>query len=158
MRRLFMLTLPFVLAACTATGTGGPALPGYVNAPPPPLAAAAVAETLPMGVVWSWQGTQMNDTRVVPDAPERYTLEFLPGDKIGVRADCNRGNGSYQRDGNAIAIGPIALTRMMCPPGSRDAEFLKGLANVSGLLFRGSDLVLTLKVDSGSMRFTPSRP
>jgi len=159
MRRLFLLTLPFALAACTATGAGGPALPGYVNAPPPPLAPAAAAETLPMGVVWSWQGTQMSDdTRFVPDAPERYTLEFLPGGKVGVRADCNRGNGSYQRDGNAIAIGPIALTRMMCPPGSRDAEFLKGLANVSGMLFRGSDLVLTLKVDSGSMRFTPANP
>ncbi len=157
MRRLFLLTLPFVLVACTATGAGGPALPGYVDAPPPPLAAAA--DTLPMGVVWSWQGTQMNDdTRFVPDAPERYTLEFLHGGKVSVRADCNRGNGSYQRDGNAIAIGPIALTRMMCPPGSRDAEFLKGLANVSGMLFRGSDLVLTLKVDSGSMRFTPYRP
>ena len=75
---------------------------------------------------------------------------------MSVRADCNRGNGSYQRDGNAI--GPIALTRMMCPPGSRDAEFLKGLANVSGMLFRGSDLMLTLKVDSGSMRFTPLNP
>jgi len=159
MRRLFLLTLPFALAACAATGAGGPALPGYVDAPPPPLAAAAAAETLPMGVVWSWQGTQMNnDMRFVPEAPERYTLEFLPGGKVGVRADCNRGNGSYQRDGNAIAIGPIALTRMMCPPGSRDAEFLQGLANVSAMLFRGSDLVLTLKVDSGSMRFTPLHP
>ena len=157
MRRLFLLTLPFALAACAATGAGGPALPGYVNAPPPPLAASD--DTLPMGVVWSWQGTQMNDdTRFAPDAPERYTLEFLPGGKVSVRADCNRGNGSFQRDGNAIAIGPIALTRMMCPPGSRDTEFLKGLASVSGMLFRGSDLVLTLKADSGSMRVTPSRP
>jgi len=34
MRRLFLLTLPFALAACTATGAGGPALPGYVDAPP----------------------------------------------------------------------------------------------------------------------------
>jgi heat shock protein HslJ len=157
MRRLFLLTLPFALAACAATGAGGPALPGHVDAPPPPLTAAD--ETLPMGVVWSWQGTQMNDTaRFVPDAPERYTLEFLPGGKVSVRADCNRGNGSYQRAGNAVAIGPIALTRMMCLPGSRDAEFLQGLASVSGMLFRGGDLVLTLKADSGSMRFTPLHP
>ncbi len=40
MRRLFLLLLPFALAACTATGVGGPVLPGYVNAPPPPLAAS----------------------------------------------------------------------------------------------------------------------
>jgi hypothetical protein len=32
--------------------------------------------------VWSWQGTQMSDgARIVPDAPERYTLEFQPGGK-----------------------------------------------------------------------------
>jgi len=157
MRRLFLLTLPFTLAACAATGVGGPVLPGYVNAPPPPLAAAE--DPLPMGVVWSWQGTQMSDdARFVPDAPERYTLEFRPGDTVSVRADCNRGSASYMRNGNALGFGPIALTRMMCPPGSRDAEFLKGLGQVSGHLMRGNDLVLTLKVDSGSMRFTSSRP
>ena len=77
---------------------------------------------------------------------------------MNVRADCNRGSASYVRNGNSIAIGPIALTRMMCPAGSRDGEFLKDLGNVSGLLFRGNDLVLTLKVDSGSMRFAPLRP
>ena len=157
MRRLFLLSLPFALAACTATGVGGPVLPGYIDAPPPPLAASD--DALPMGVVWSWQGTQMSDgARFVPDAPARYTLEFLPGGKVSVLADCNRGNASYRRSGDAIGIGPIALTRMMCPPGSRDAEFLKGLDSVSGMLFRGSDLVLTLKADSGSMRFSPARP
>jgi heat shock protein HslJ len=157
MRRLFLLTFPFALAACTATGGGGPVLPGYVDAPPPPL--AATDDTLPMGVLWSWQGMQMGDgARIVPDGPERYTLEFLPGGRVSVRADCNRGNASFERNGNAISFGPIALTRMMCPPGSRDAEFLRGLGMVSGMLFRGSDLVLTLKADSGSMRFTPARP
>ena len=156
MRRLLLPILSFALAACAASG-GGPVLPGYINAPPPPLPATP-EDTLPMGVVWSWQGTQMSDdARHVPDAPDRYTLEFLPGGRMNVRADCNRGNASYERNGNAIGIGPIARTRMMCPPGSRDAEFLQGLVNVSGLLFRGNELVLTLKVDSGSMRFTPSR-
>ena len=158
MRRLFLPIVPLALAACAASGGGGPVLPGYINAPPPPLLAAS-EDPLPMGVVWSWQATQMSDdAKYVPDAPDRYTLEFLPGGRVNVRADCNRGGASYVRNGNAIDIGPVALTRMMCPPGSRDAEFLKGLGNVSGLLFRGNDLVLTLKVDSGSMRFTPTRP
>lgn len=158
MRRLFLPILPLALAACAPSGVGGPVLPGYINAPPPPLLAAS-EDTLPMGVVWSWQGTQMSDgARYLPDAPDRYTLEFLPGGRMNVRADCNRGNASYVRNANSIAFGPIALTRMMCPAGSRDTEFLKGLGNASGLLFRGNDLVLTFKVDSGSMRFTPSRP
>ena len=155
MRPLFAILLPFALAACAATGTGGPVLPGLVNAPPPPIAAE---DSLPLGVVWSWQSTQMSDgALVVPDGRERYTLLFQPGGTVRVRADCNSGSGSYVRSGNTLAMGPVALTRMACPADSRDAEFLRGLSAVSGHLIRGNDLVLTLKADSGSMRFV-SRP
>jgi para-nitrobenzyl esterase len=156
MRRAFALLPSIVLAACAATESGGPVLPGRIDAPPPPMIAAG--DVLLTGAIWSWQGTQMSDdARFVPDAPERYTLEFLPGGKASIRADCNRGTGSYALDGNVLSFGPIATTRAMCPPGSRDAEFLKGLQAVSGHLFRGNDLVLTLKFDSGSMRFTAAR-
>jgi heat shock protein HslJ len=156
MRRLFTLILPAALAACAATGGGGPVLPGLVNAPPPPMAAE---DTLPIGVVWSWQATRMSDgVVIVPEGRERYTLEFRPGGTVNVRADCNRGSATYVRNGSALGIGPIALTRVACPADSRDADFLKGLDNVSGHLIRGNDLVLTLKVDSGSMQFTSSRP
>ncbi len=155
-RTLLPTALLFVLAACAVTEPGPPILPGYVNAPPPPMAAAG--DSLLTLTLWSWQGTQMSDgTSIVPDAPERYTLEFQPGGIVNVRADCNRGSASYLLTGNALAFGPIALTRAMCAPGSRDAEFLKGLAAVAGQLFRGNDLVLTLKADSGSMRFTTPR-
>lgn len=157
MRRLFLLTIPFALAACATAGSGGPVLPGLVNAPPPPIGTSE--DPLPLGVVWWWQSTEMADgAHLVPDAPGRYTLEFRPGGSVNVRADCNRGGASYVRNGNALGIGPIALTRMACPSGSRDADFLKGLGAVSGQLLRGSDLVLTLKADSGSMRFTAPRP
>lgn len=156
MRRLPLL-LPVVLAACTSTGGGGPVLPGRVDAPPPPLAPEAQVQLT--ASVWAWQGTQMSDdTRIVPDDPARYTLEFQPNERVGVRADCNGGSGTYTLDGNRLSFGPIALTRMMCPPGSKDAEYLRGLGQVSGYLFRAGDLVLTLKVDSGSMRFAATRP
>jgi heat shock protein HslJ len=156
MRHFAALALSLALAACGATGTGGPVLPGLINAPPPPMAAE---DTLPLGVVWSWQSTQMSDgVLVVPDGRERYTIEFQPGGTVRVRADCNRGSASYVRNGSTLGIGRIALTRMACPSDTRDAEFLKGLGAVSGHLIRGNDLVLTLEVDSGSMRFTSSRP
>lgn len=156
MRHLVALTLTFALAACAATGTGGPVLPGLVNAPPPPIAAE---DTLPIGVVWSWQSTQMSGGAViVPDGRDRYTVEFQAGGAVRVRADCNRGSASYERSGNTLGIGPIALTRMACPADTRDTDFLKGLSAVSGHLIRGNDLVLTLKADSGSMRFVSSRP
>ena len=155
MRRWYVL-LPLVLAACASTESGGPVLPGRIDAPPPPLVAAA--DTQLVGTIWMWQGTQMSDdARFFPDAPERYTLEFQLGGRVNVRADCNRGSGTYVLDGTQLSFGPMALTRAMCPPGSRDGEFLKGLQQASGYLFRGNELVLTLKFDSGSMRFNALR-
>jgi heat shock protein HslJ len=157
MHRLRFFAIAAGAAAIAACATDRPpTLPGMVNAPPPPIAAAG--DALLTGTVWRWTETvTSNGTRIKPDAPERYTLEFQPGGKIAVRADCNRGSGSYTLNGAALTFGPIATTRAMCPPGSKDAEFLRGLAAVSGQLFRGNDLVLTLKLDSGSMIFATSR-
>jgi para-nitrobenzyl esterase len=155
--RYLSLLLPIALAACAASGGGGPVLPGRVDAPPPPM--APEAEVRLTGAVWAWQSTQMSDgARFVPDAAERYTLEFQPGSRVSVRADCNRGTGTWTLAGNELTFGPIAMTRAMCPPGSKDTEFLRGLNQVSGYLFRGGDLVLTLRTGSGSMHFSPMRP
>jgi para-nitrobenzyl esterase len=154
-RSLPAVALASVLAGCAGTDKP-PVLPGTVNVPPPPMAVAG--DALLTGTVWRWTGTVMNDdTRVTPDAPERYTIAFQPGGKVAVRADCNRGSGSYTLDGGAISFGPLAMTRATCPPGSRDAEFLRGLGAVSGQLFRGNEIVLTLKFDLGSMTFVAAR-
>ncbi len=108
--------------------------------------------------MWTWQGTQTRDgANIRPDAPERYTLEFQPGGQVTVRADCNRGTTSYLLNGPQLTFGPIALTKMACPPGSRDAEFVKNLAAVSGQRLQRYELVLTLQGDAGSMRFTTTR-
>ncbi len=151
----FVLAVSLVAVACATSDTPPPVLPGSVNAPPPPIMPASDAgDALLATGIWVWQGTRMaDDTRVVPDSPERYTLEFQPGGRVNVRADCNRGSGSYLLNGRSLTFGPIALTRAMCPPGSKDAEFLKGLAAVSGHDDNGSELVLTLAGNGGSMRF-----
>jgi len=155
-RPVLAAALAFAVTACAAADPGAPALPGYVNAPPPPMAAAG--DALLTNTVWAWQGTQLADgTRVVPDAPERYTLVFQPGGLASVRADCNRGSGSYLLNAGELSFGPIALTKMMCPPGSRDGEFLQGLGSVSAQGMSGADLVLTLRGNAGSMRFTTTR-
>ncbi len=156
MRRWFIV-LPFVVGACSSTDFKGPTLPGYVNAPPPTIAAAG--DAVLTGTVWSWQGTLMSDDkRIVPEAADRYTLLFDPGGMVSVRADCNRGSGTYTLNGNALSFGPIALTRMMCAPGYARRRIPQGPAGrFPRHLFSGNDLVLTLKYDSGSMRFATPR-
>jgi heat shock protein HslJ len=148
--------LALALAACAATDTGTPMLPGRINAPPPPMAASG--DALLTNTVWTWQGTQLADgRRIVPDAPERYALDFQPGGQVRVRADCNRGSASYLLNDTELSFGPIALTKMMCPPGSRDAEFLAELARVTRQRFSGNQLELVLRDGAGTMRFTTPR-
>jgi heat shock protein HslJ len=151
MRLLPVLVLSLCVGACAAPGAP-PKLPGDVNAPPPGL--GPISDGLITDVVWSWQRTTQADGRiVVADAPDRYTLQFQPGGRVAVRADCNRGMGAYRLDGGALTLPPFALTKMMCPPGSLDREFLQGLAAVAGHRYEGGDLVLALASGSGTMRF-----
>ena len=152
MQRLAWLAVALVATACAATETGSPVLPGSVDAPPPPL--APVADVALTGTVWTWQTSTHEDGAIVaPEAPERYTVEFLPGGRVSVRADCNRGSGSYKLDGTRITVSAIALTKMLCPPGSRDREFLKDVGEVSGVAYRDGDLVLTTGNEAAAMRF-----
>jgi len=149
-----VLAIPLVVAAC-GTSDNAPMLPGSVDAPPPPIAPASDAgDALLATGIWVWQGSVMADgTRVVPDTPARYTLAFEPGGRVNVQADCNRGSGGYLLNGSTLTFGPIAVTRAACPPGSKDSEFLKGLAEVRGHRDDGGELVLMLSGNAGSMRF-----
>jgi heat shock protein HslJ len=152
--RLLSIAVSLLVIACAAADSP-PVLPGSVNAPPPEIAPAADAgDPLLTTGLWLWQGTQRgSDAKIVPDAPERYTLEFQAGGRVVVRADCNRGSGSYQLNGRSLTFGPLALTRAMCAPGSRDVEFLRSLAAVNAHANNGRELVLTFADNAGSMRF-----
>lgn len=126
--------------------------PSYApaGALPPTLTASANELAIP---TWQWQRTQLADGRtIVAAAPERYTLRFEGGGRVLVRADCNRGSGSYEVNGNAMKLAPVALTRMGCPPGTQDSEFVQPLSRVASYAVSANELVLTL-ADGGTMRF-----
>ena len=149
----FVLTTALSSAGCQQAPPAN--MPAYVPAnAAPPIVTVAASEIV--GPVWQWQRTQLGSAPpVVAAAPERYTLSFQPGGRLNVRADCNRGGGSYDVNGTQMSIGAIALTRMGCPAGSQDAEFLRTLAQVTSYAVVRGDLVLTLS-DGASMRFRPA--
>jgi heat shock protein HslJ len=108
------------------------------------------------GVEWHWQGTRMNDdTAFVPADPSGYTITLGPDGRLTGRSDCNRIMGSYTLAGNRVTIGPLASTRVLCPPGSLERDFNRQIEQVQTWFLRDGDLFLELPVDSGTMRFSP---
>lgn len=85
------------------------------------------------GYTFQWPGfADANGDVVEVDNPEDYLLTLLPDGTFNVVADCNIGGGTYTfgEDGT-LQLGPIRLTRMACPEGSRGDDFLSFLQNVS---------------------------
>ena len=52
-----------------------------------------------------------------------------------------------------IALGPVALTKMACPPGSLSDRFAREVGRAAVWFQRDGDLHLDLPMDSGTLRF-----
>jgi heat shock protein HslJ len=142
-----------LLAGCSRGQSDSTAQP-----PAPYRERAEVADsTLPsdiIGVTWEWVGLTTPVEQVKVDAPKRYTIRFDREGRVSVRADCNRGSASYSVSADRrIALGPIVLTRMGCPPGSQDARFVNEFGRATSYFLKDGDLFLELPIDSGTLRF-----
>ena len=126
--------------------------PSYspAGAMPPTLSSAANELGIP---TWQWQRAKVAEGReIAASSPDRYTLKFEGGGRVVLRADCNRGSGGYEVNGSAMKVTPVAITKMACPSGSQDGEFLQALSRVTGYAINDRDLVLTLS-GGGTMSF-----
>src|SRR2546430_17429357 len=70
----------------------------------------------------SWQLVKFqggDGTVLTPDDKAKYTVAFANDGTLSVRFDCNRnrGSGSFNEP-NELRFAPLALTRVVCPPGS----------------------------------------
>lgn len=74
------------------------------------------------------------------------TLHFEPDGRLSGDAGCNKYMGDYTLNGEAFAVGTLAVTKMACldnQVATDEAEYLRQLAKVTRLTWRGADLVLT---------------
>jgi para-nitrobenzyl esterase len=119
--------------------------------------AVASDSTLPDSIVdvtWEWVGFTTPVEQVTVDAPDRYTIQFGRDGRLAMRADCNRGMGSYTvTPDRRLTLGAIALTRAMCPEGSLSDRFAKEVGRAAIWFMRDGDLYLDLPMDSGTLRF-----
>lgn len=107
----------------------------------------------------SWQLVQFQSgdgTTLTPDEPEKYTIAFTADGGITMRIDCNRGRGTWTSSGpNQLQFGPIATTRVLCPPDSLYNRIVQDLPAVRSYTLQENHLFLSLMADGGIYKFEP---
>lgn len=97
-----------------------------------------------------------DDTTRVPDDPGKYTLQFNADGDVVARIDCNRGRATWKSDApGQLELGPLAMTRAMCPPGSLHDQWVKQWPYVRSYIMRDGRLFLSLMADGGIYEFEP---
>jgi heat shock protein HslJ len=170
-RRLLALAVlaTLLLAAGCVPGADGPtpAAPeptirsmAEPTAPAEPTAAPAPtagAESPIVGPTWQWLRFEGGDGTVIEvDDPTKYTIAFQADGTYTIIADCNQGSGSYTEEGGSLMIEEPVLTRVACPEGSLDGEFLRGLRDTRTYVLADGLLHMNLFADAGNMVFEPA--
>ncbi|HEY7539308.1 MAG TPA: META domain-containing protein [Methylomirabilota bacterium] len=135
-------------AAGCASRAGAPSAAPSASAEPPSLAKLA-------GVTWTLVSL---DGQPVPQGTRLPTIAF-DGARVAGLGGCNRYAGEVQETAPGIvAVGPIASTKMACPPPAMDVEgrFFAALAQVTQYRVAGPRLVLS--GPSGELAFERARP
>ena len=84
-----------------------------------------------------------DDTTLAPDDRTKYTLAFGADGQLTARIDCNRGRGSWASSApNQLQLGPLALTRAQCPPGSLHDQIVKQWSSIRSYVLRDGRLFL----------------
>jgi heat shock protein HslJ len=138
-------------AAASAATAGAAAAPSTSTAP------ASAADHAPLlGTTWALERIQLMDgTELVPADPASYTLLLGADGSVALLADCNRGAGRFDLDGERLSFAPFATTKMACPEGSIDQAFLFQLGSTASYGFDEGRLVLATAIDGSLLYFRP---
>lgn len=117
---------------------------------------ARQAETL-AGTSWRLVAFQGGDgTLLRPDDRDKYSFSFGADGVLSARIDCNRGRGSWKSsESGRLELGPMAITRAMCPPGSLHDQVVRQLPYVRSYVLRNGKLFLSLMADGGTYELEP---
>jgi heat shock protein HslJ len=99
----------------------------------------------------------MDDRVDAPRDRSLYTMTLDAGGTVQIRADCNRGTGSWTSAGpGRLQFGRIAATQAMCPPGSLHDRYMAQFPWVRSYVMTDGHLFLTTKADGSIIEFEPA--
>jgi len=86
----------------------------------------------------------------------QYTFAFNTDGSFTARIDCNRGRGSWKSSGpGQLELGPMAMTRAMCAPGSMHDSMVKQMPSIRSYVIRDGHLFISLMADAGTYELEP---
>ncbi len=146
-----LLTGLLGLGSCMASGPAEVKVkPGIQTIKP---ALPTEAQTL-IDRVFHWVGSYPESGSAVrPENPENYQLRFASSDRVSIKADCNQYAGPVRLTASVFSVGSLIGTKALCPKGSLEGVYIRGLKEASGWEWDGDTLILTLPHDGGSMHF-----
>lgn len=111
--------------------------------------------TAPTLIGTAWHAVGVNNGRggvASLVAGTEITATFGEDGRVAGRAGCNRYHGPFQADGERIRIGPLASTRMACPPDvmEQEAAYLAALGRATVSRIDGDRL--ELRDDGGALQ------
>jgi para-nitrobenzyl esterase len=110
-----------------------------------------------VGTSWQLVRFQVGDGRTLtPDDKSKYTFAFGTGGALSARIDCNRGSGTWKSpDPGLLQIGPFAITRALCPPGSLFDQVVKQLGDIHTYVVKDGHLYLSAMASGGMYELEP---
>jgi len=160
---IFFLLLAAAMAGCLQDNESQPVVAAADTKPAPTAEPGqragddAVSELA--GTSWRLAKImEMDDSVDEPEDRSLYTLEFSADGRAAMRADCNRGTGSWTSESpGQLQFGPIAATRAMCPPGSLSDKFLSQFEWVRSYVLSEGNLFIATLADGAIIEFEPVR-
>ena len=109
------------------------------------------------GTSWLLVKFQGGDgTTLTPDDKAKYAIAFAADGQVSARIDCNAGRATWKSSGpNQVQLGPLALTRAMCPPGSLHDRIVEHWDFIRSYVIKDGHLFLSLMADGGIYEFEP---
>jgi heat shock protein HslJ len=154
------LLLAVSLAACSRKDASQPAAADAKPAPAAEVVKPDVGKPVSELAGTSWRLVkimEMDDSVDEPEDRSLYTLEFGADGRAAMRADCNRGTGTWTSEGpKQLQFGPIASTKAMCPPGSLSDKYLAQFQWVRSYVMENGHIFLATMADGSIIEFEPA--
>ena len=104
--------------------------------------------------VWQWEGsTGPGDSSTMSPMPSDYTVTFVPGGSVAVKADCKTAGGTYTADDTRLIFDLKVISTDACAEGSMADAFIEQLQKSDTYLVEGEELTIGLVNNEGAMNF-----